>query len=96
MLKVSKKKIFKEKFKKINHVIYAGSLGRYYRNNIKDFNKNSFLKVDNKNFQEMQIKLSIFKKKYKIGLSWKSFSDKFASDKSLHVINCVSLAASGP
>ena len=32
----------------------------------------------------MQKKLSIYKKKYKIGLSWKSFNNKFASkDKSL-------------
>ncbi len=72
-----------EKFKKIDNVIYAGSLGRYYRNNIKDFKKNSFLKVDNKNFEDMQIKLSVFKKKYKIGLSWKSFNNQFAEDKSL-------------
>ena len=27
--------------------------------------------------------MSIYKKKHKIGLSWKSFSDKFATDKSL-------------
>ena len=30
----------------------------------------------------MQIKLSIYKKKYKIGLSWKSFNNQFAKDKS--------------
>ena len=72
-----------EQLKKIDNVIYAGSLGKYYRKNIKDFKNNSFLKVDNKNFEEMQIKLSIFKKKYKIGLSWKSFNNQFAKDKSL-------------
>ena len=33
----------------------------------------------------MQKKLSIYKKKYKIGLSWKSFNNKFASDKSLNL-----------
>ena len=74
-----------EKFKKIDNVIYAGSLGRYYRKNIKDFKNNSFLKVDNKIFEEMQIKLSIFKKKYRIGLSWKSFNNQFAKDKSLNL-----------
>ena len=74
-----------EKFKKINNIIYAGSLGRYYRKNIKDFKNNSFLKVDKRNFEDMQKKLSIYKKKYKIGLSWKSFSDKFATDKSLNL-----------
>jgi len=74
-----------EKFKKINNIIYAGSLGRYYRKNIKDFKNNSFLKVDKKKFEDMQKKLSIYKKKYKIGLSWKSFKNKFAVDKSLNL-----------
>ena len=74
-----------EKFKKIDNIIYAGSLGRYYRKNIEDFKNNSFLKVDKKNFEEMQKKLSIYKKKYKIGLSWKSFNNKFAANKSLNL-----------
>jgi len=74
-----------EKFKKIDNIIYAGSLGRYYRKNIKDFKNNSFLKVDKKKFEEIQKKLSIYKKKYKIGLSWKSFNNKFATDKSLNL-----------
>ena len=74
-----------EKFKKINNIIYAGSLGRYYRKNIKDFKNNSFFKVDKSNFEDMQKKLSIYKKKYKIGLSWKSFNNKFATDKSLNL-----------
>ena len=73
------------KFKKIDNIIYAGSLGRYYRKNIKDFKNNSFLKVDKKKFEDMQKKLSIYKKKYNIGLSWKSFNNKFASDKSLNL-----------
>ncbi len=72
-----------QKFKNIDNVIYAGSLGRYYRKNIKDFRNYSFFKVDKKKFEDMQKKLSIYKKKYKIGLSWKSFNNKFASDKSL-------------
>ena len=74
-----------EKFKKIDNIIYAGSLGRYYRKNYKDFKNNSFLKVDKRNFEEIQKKLSIYKKKYKIGLSWKSFNNKFATDKSLNL-----------
>jgi len=74
-----------DQFTNIDNIIYAGSLGRYYRKNIKDFKNNSFLKVDNKNFEDMQIKLSIYKKKYKIGLSWKSFNNQFADDKSLNL-----------
>ncbi len=74
-----------EQFKKIDNIIYAGSLGRYYRKNIKDFRNKSFLKIEKKKFEEMKKKLSIYKKKYKIGLSWKSFSDKFATNKSLNL-----------
>ncbi len=74
-----------EKFKEIDNVIYAGSLGRYYRKNFKDFKKNSYLKVDKKKFEEIQKKLSIYKKEYKIGLSWKSFNNQFAKDKSLNL-----------
>ena len=72
-----------DRFKKIDNLIYAGSLGKYYRKKIKDFRNNSFLKIDPKKFKDMKKKLSIYKKKHKIGLSWKSFSDKFATDKSL-------------
>ena len=71
------------KFKKVDNLIYAGSLGKYYRKNIEDFRNKSFLKIDPKTFKDMKEKLSIYKKKHKIGLSWKSFSDKFATDKSL-------------
>ena len=74
-----------DQFRSIDNIIYAGSLGRYYRKNIKNFKNNSFLKIDNKNFEDMQIKLSIYKKKYKIGLSWKSFNNQFAQDKSLNL-----------
>ena len=74
-----------DQFRNIDNIIYAGSLGRYYRKNIKSFKNNSFLKIDNKNFEDMKIKLSIYKKKYKIGLSWKSFNNQFAQDKSLNL-----------
>ncbi|MDC2975981.1 tetratricopeptide repeat protein [bacterium] len=74
-----------DKFKEIKNVIYAGSLGKYYRKNIRDFKNNSYLKTNQKNFKDMQNKLSIYNKKYKIGLSWKSFNNKFAIGKSLRL-----------
>ena len=74
-----------DKFKEIKNVIYAGSLGKYYRKNIRDFKNNSFLKISQKNFEDMQNKLSIYNKKYKIGLSWKSFNNKFSIGKSLRL-----------
>ncbi len=72
-----------KKFQDIDYVLYAGSLGRYYRKNINNFHKKSFIKIDNKNFANMQSRLSIYKKKFKIGLSWKSFNNRYAIDKSL-------------
>ncbi len=72
-----------QKFSQIDKVIYAGSLGRYYRKDIKSFQKDAFLKIDKKNFEDIKSRLSIYKKKYKIGLSWKSFNNRFATDKSL-------------
>ena len=71
------------KFKQIDYVLYAGSLGRYYRKNLNEFHKDAFIKVDKKKFEEMQKKLSLYNKKYKVGLSWKSFNNRYASDKSL-------------
>ena len=55
-----------EKFNKIDNIIYAGSLGRYYRKNIKDFKNNSFLKVDKKNFEEMKKNYQFIKKNTKL------------------------------
>ena len=70
-------------FQKIDYVLYAGSLGKYYRKNINNFNKKSFIKIDQNNLNDMKIKLSIYQKKFKIGISWKSFNNRYAVDKSL-------------
>ena len=71
------------KFKEIDYVLYAGSLGRYYRKNINNFHNKSFIKIDEINFKNMKDKLSIYQKQFKIGLSWKSFKNRYAIDKSL-------------
>ena len=73
----------RNEFQKIDYVLYAGSLGKYYRKNINNFNKKSFLKIDQNNLNDMKIKLSIYQKKFKIGISWKSFNNRYAVDKSL-------------
>ena len=74
-----------EKFNKIDFVLYAGSLGRYFRNNIDDFKKDSFINLDKKNVEDMESRTSVYKKKFKIGLSWKSFNNRYALDKSLNL-----------
>ena len=73
------------KFKEIDYVLYAGSLGRYYRKNINNFHNKSFIKIDEINFENIKNKLSIYKKQFKIGISWKSFNNRYAIDKSLNL-----------
>tara|TARA_B100000989_G_scaffold154437_1_gene115189 strand:- start:186 stop:1970 length:1785 start_codon:yes stop_codon:yes gene_type:complete len=73
----------KYKFDKIDYVVYAGSLGKYYRKNLNNFTGEPYLKVDEKKFIEIKNKLSSYKKKFNIGISWKSFKNRYSSDKSL-------------
>ena len=66
-----------------DQILYAGSLGYYFRNNIECFQKNHYIKISEKNLQEGKNKLQICKKQFKIGLSWKSFNNTYANQKSL-------------
>ncbi len=70
---------------KIDYVLYAGSLGRYYRKRLKNFINEPFLKINQKKYTEIQNKLSKYDNKYNIGISWKSFNNRYASDKSLEL-----------
>ena len=74
-----------EKFNQIDYVLYAGSLGKYYRKDISNFYKGTFMKIDKKNYEEIEKKLLAYKKKFKIGLSWKSLNNRYAIDKSLNL-----------
>ena len=71
------------KLKKIDYVLYAGSLGKYYRKGIKNFTHAPYLKVNKKKYEEMQDKLLKYKNKNNIGISWKSLNNRYSSDKSL-------------
>ena len=70
---------------KIDYVLYAGSLGRYYRKRLENFINEPFLKVDQKKYTDIQSKLSKYNNKYNIGISWRSFNNRYASDKSLEL-----------
>ncbi len=74
-----------ERLKDINQVLYSGSLGYYFRNNITDFSKKNYIKIPNKEISEAKTKLERFKKQYKIGLSWKSFNALYSNQKSLNL-----------
>ena len=72
---------------KIDYVLYAGSLGKYYRKKLSDFIYKPYIKVDEEKYKRTQNKLLKYKNKYNIGISWKSFNNRYASDKSLHLNN---------
>ncbi len=73
------------KLEKIDYVLYAGSLGKYFRKRLTDFINKPFLKVDKKKYSEIQSKLSKYKNRFNIGISWKSFNNRYSSDKSLEL-----------
>ncbi len=74
-----------EKLKDFDQVLYAGSLGYYFRNDYKDFPKKNYLKIQDKEIKKGEACLKIYKKKYKIGLSWKSFNNTYSNQKSLEL-----------
>ena len=74
-----------EYLNKFDQVLYAGSLGYYFRNNIEDFPKKNYMKITNQVYQEGKEKLKFCKKKFKIGLSWKSFKNIYSNQKSINL-----------
>ena len=72
-----------KKLKDFDQVLYAGSLGYYFRNDYKDFPQKNYLKIQDKEIKKGKISLELYKKKYKIGLSWKSFNNIYSNQKSL-------------
>ena len=78
-------------FKKIDQVLFAGSLGFYFRNDINDFPAEGYLKVEKNLLSETRERLLIYKKKFKVGISWKSFNNQYAEQKSLSLDNFLDL-----
>ncbi len=81
----------KKRLESIDQVLYAGSLGYYFRNDISDFKKKEYLKIDEGLIDSTKKDLIKFKNKIKIGVSWKSFNNKYAEQKSLSLENLVNL-----
>lgn len=67
-----------------DYVIYAGSLGKFFRNNIESFSKKPYLKPI-KNYKDNELDSLLNNKKLKIGLSWKSFKNRYAREKSIQL-----------
>ena len=71
------------KINNFDHIIYAGSLGKYFRNDINSFSQNPYLKSI-ENYKDLELENILNKaQEFKIGISWKSFKNRYASEKSL-------------
>ena len=66
-----------------DNIIYAGSLGKYLRNDLNSFSQTPYLK-NIENYKDLELN-NIMKKAQglKIGISWKSFKNRYSSEKSL-------------
>ena len=60
-------------------------MGKYYRRNLENFIRKPFIKVNEEIYKKIQNKLLKYKNRYNVGISWKSFNNRFASDKSLNL-----------
>ena len=73
----------KKNMKFIDQTLYAGSLGYYFRNNLNDFPKNDYLKINQNLINATKQDLSDLNKRFNIGISWKSLNNPYAEQKSL-------------
>ena len=71
------------KINNFDHIVYAGSLGKYYRNDLNSFPQKPYLK-NIENYNDLELDSILNKNKgFKIGISWKSFKNRYSSEKSL-------------
>ncbi len=68
---------------KYDVAIYAGSLGKFFRTKITDFNNGCYLYAENNLIEKYKRELNSLDKKINIGISWKSFKNRYANEKSL-------------
>lgn len=76
-----------KKLKEINRIVFAGSLGRFYRNSKSKFLKKPYLKADKRKIKDIKAYLNSYDKRYNIGISWKSFKNRYSNEKSLSLIS---------
>jgi len=66
-----------------DQIVYAGSLGKYYRNDLNSFSQVPYLK-NIENYKDLELDNILNKNQgLKIGISWKSFKNRYSSEKSL-------------
>jgi len=71
------------KINNFDYVIYAGSLGKYFRNDLNSFSQNPYIK-SLENYKDLELDNILNKTQgLKIGISWKSLKNRYSSEKSL-------------
>jgi len=71
------------KINNFDYIIYAGSLGKYFRNDLNSFSQKPYLK-NIENYIDLELDNILEKVRgLKIGISWKSFKNRYSSEKSL-------------
>ncbi len=68
---------------KFDTVIYAGSLGRFFRNKIDAFGSGRYLNPEKKLLKKFEKKMNKVNDYANIGISWKSFKNRYSNEKSL-------------
>ena len=68
---------------KFDVAIYAGSLGKFFRNKFENFGNGCYLQADINLVKKFKILLNNFGANLNIGISWKSFKNRYAKEKSL-------------
>ena len=71
------------KITNFDYIVYAGSLGKYFRNDLKSFYQKPYLKSI-ENYKDSELDNILSKTRgLKIGISWKSLKNRYSSEKSL-------------
>ena len=72
-----------KKISDFDYVIYAGSLGKYLRNDLNSFSQPPYIK-SLENYKDLELDNILNKTQgLKIGISWKSLKNRYSSEKSL-------------
>ncbi len=77
----------KDLIESFDYVIYAGSLGKYFRKNLKSFEQEPYLKKIKEHKDSELTKILKNLNGIKIGISWKSFKNRYAAEKSLTIMD---------
>ena len=75
----------KSNVSEFNKIIYAGSMIKFFRRNIADFEYGHYLSARKDIVKNYEEKLSAYKGKLKIGISWKSVVNIYGGLKSLSI-----------